>query len=122
VNDEEVNGRAAGAVPEACRDEALDRSCKSERSSAAPRCALGQTQRTHYGVDEQPAEPVEADWLLRAILLSRAREGAVTSPEMPDERREPIEVSRLGERLEGELRRLQRRLAELDQETLRAQD
>ncbi len=29
------------------------------------------TQRTHYGLDEQPTEPVEADWLLGAFLFLR---------------------------------------------------
>jgi N-acetylglucosaminyl-diphospho-decaprenol L-rhamnosyltransferase len=28
-------------------------------------------QREHYGLDERPAEPVEADWLLGAFLLQR---------------------------------------------------
>jgi GT2 family glycosyltransferase len=32
---------------------------------------LGGTQRAHYGLDEQPAEPVQADWLLGAFLLLR---------------------------------------------------
>lgn len=32
---------------------------------------LGGTQRAHYGLDEQPAEPVEADWLLGAFLFLR---------------------------------------------------
>jgi GT2 family glycosyltransferase len=29
------------------------------------------TQRRHYGLDERPAEPVEADWLLGAFLFLR---------------------------------------------------
>ena len=32
---------------------------------------LGGTQRAHYGLDEQPAEPVQADWLLGAFLFLR---------------------------------------------------
>ena len=32
---------------------------------------LAGTQRAHYGLDEQPAGPVEADWLLGAFLLLR---------------------------------------------------
>jgi N-acetylglucosaminyl-diphospho-decaprenol L-rhamnosyltransferase len=32
---------------------------------------LARTQRTHYGLDEEPAEPVEADWLLGAFLFLR---------------------------------------------------
>ena len=32
---------------------------------------LGGTQRAHYGLDEQPEEPVEADWLLGAFLFLR---------------------------------------------------
>jgi len=28
-------------------------------------------QRAHYGLDERPTEPVEADWLLGAVLLQR---------------------------------------------------
>jgi hypothetical protein len=32
---------------------------------------LGGTQRAHYGLDERPAEPVEADWLLGAFLFLR---------------------------------------------------
>jgi N-acetylglucosaminyl-diphospho-decaprenol L-rhamnosyltransferase len=35
------------------------------------RRVLGRTQRAHYGLDEHPAEPVEADWLLGAFLLLR---------------------------------------------------
>jgi N-acetylglucosaminyl-diphospho-decaprenol L-rhamnosyltransferase len=35
------------------------------------RRVLGNTQRAHYGLDEQPAEPVQADWLLGAFLLLR---------------------------------------------------
>ena len=35
------------------------------------RRVLSRTQRTHYGLDEQPTEPVEADWLLGAFLLLR---------------------------------------------------
>lgn len=30
-----------------------------------------ETQREHYGLDERPTEPVEADWLLGAFLLMR---------------------------------------------------
>lgn len=30
-----------------------------------------ETQRAHYGLDERPVEPVEADWLLGAFLLMR---------------------------------------------------
>jgi N-acetylglucosaminyl-diphospho-decaprenol L-rhamnosyltransferase len=33
------------------------------------RRVLGRTQRAHYGLDEQPEEPVQADWLLGAFLL-----------------------------------------------------
>jgi GT2 family glycosyltransferase len=32
---------------------------------------LGGSQRAHYGLDEQPAEPVQADWLLGAFLFLR---------------------------------------------------
>jgi N-acetylglucosaminyl-diphospho-decaprenol L-rhamnosyltransferase len=32
---------------------------------------LGRTQRAHYGLDVDPAGPVEADWLLGAFLLLR---------------------------------------------------
>ena len=32
---------------------------------------LGRTQEAHYGLDEQPTEPVEADWLLGAFLFLR---------------------------------------------------
>ena len=32
---------------------------------------LGGTQREHYGLDEQPTDPVQADWLLGAFLLLR---------------------------------------------------
>jgi N-acetylglucosaminyl-diphospho-decaprenol L-rhamnosyltransferase len=32
---------------------------------------LGGTQRAHYGLDEHPVEPVEADWLLGAFLVLR---------------------------------------------------
>ena len=32
---------------------------------------LGGTQRAHYGRDEHPAQPIEADWLLGAFLLLR---------------------------------------------------
>jgi GT2 family glycosyltransferase len=32
---------------------------------------LGGTQRSHYGLDEQPSHPVQADWLLGAFLLLR---------------------------------------------------
>jgi N-acetylglucosaminyl-diphospho-decaprenol L-rhamnosyltransferase len=35
------------------------------------RRVLGRTQRTHYGLDEQPTGPVEADWLLGAFLFLR---------------------------------------------------
>ena len=35
------------------------------------RRVLGDTQRAHYGLDEIPSEPVEADWLLGAFLLLR---------------------------------------------------
>jgi N-acetylglucosaminyl-diphospho-decaprenol L-rhamnosyltransferase len=35
------------------------------------RRVLGQTQRAHYGLDEHPALPVEADWLLGAFLFLR---------------------------------------------------
>ena len=35
------------------------------------RRALGRTQRAHYGLDEEPTAPVEADWLLGAFLLLR---------------------------------------------------
>jgi N-acetylglucosaminyl-diphospho-decaprenol L-rhamnosyltransferase len=35
------------------------------------RRVLGGTQRAHYGLDEQPDEPVQADWLLGAFLLLR---------------------------------------------------
>ena len=35
------------------------------------RRVLGRTQRAHYGLDEQPTEPVQADWLLGAFLLLR---------------------------------------------------
>jgi GT2 family glycosyltransferase len=30
-----------------------------------------ETQREHYGLDERPSEPVEADWMLGAFLLMR---------------------------------------------------
>jgi GT2 family glycosyltransferase len=32
---------------------------------------LGGTQRAHYGLEAQPAEPVQADWLLGAFLFLR---------------------------------------------------
>jgi N-acetylglucosaminyl-diphospho-decaprenol L-rhamnosyltransferase len=32
---------------------------------------LGGTQRVHYGLDDEPSEPVQADWLLGAFLLLR---------------------------------------------------
>jgi GT2 family glycosyltransferase len=32
---------------------------------------LGRTQRGHYGLDEQPDQPAQADWLLGAFLLLR---------------------------------------------------
>ncbi|MBA2360721.1 MAG: glycosyltransferase family 2 protein [Actinobacteria bacterium] len=32
---------------------------------------LGGTQRAHYGLDERPVEPAEADWLLGGFLLLR---------------------------------------------------
>ena len=35
------------------------------------RRVLRGTQREHYGLDEQPPEPVQADWLLGAFLLLR---------------------------------------------------
>lgn len=35
------------------------------------RRVLGHTQRAHYGLDEEPTEPVEADWLLGAFLFLR---------------------------------------------------
>ncbi len=35
------------------------------------RRALGGTQAAHYGLDEQPTEPVQADWLLGAFLFIR---------------------------------------------------
>jgi N-acetylglucosaminyl-diphospho-decaprenol L-rhamnosyltransferase len=35
------------------------------------RRVLGGTQRAHYGLDERPTEPVQADWLLGAFLLLR---------------------------------------------------
>jgi N-acetylglucosaminyl-diphospho-decaprenol L-rhamnosyltransferase len=35
------------------------------------RRVLRRTQREHYGLDEQPTEPVQADWLLGAFLLLR---------------------------------------------------
>jgi N-acetylglucosaminyl-diphospho-decaprenol L-rhamnosyltransferase len=35
------------------------------------RRVLGGTQRAHYGLDDLPAEPVEADWLLGAFLFLR---------------------------------------------------
>jgi N-acetylglucosaminyl-diphospho-decaprenol L-rhamnosyltransferase len=35
------------------------------------RRVLGDTQRAHYGLDERPDEPVQADWLLGAFLLLR---------------------------------------------------
>jgi N-acetylglucosaminyl-diphospho-decaprenol L-rhamnosyltransferase len=35
------------------------------------RRVLGKTQRAHYGLDERPEEPVQADWLLGAFLLLR---------------------------------------------------
>ena len=35
------------------------------------RRVLSGTQRSHYGLDEQPTEPVQADWLLGAFLLLR---------------------------------------------------
>jgi GT2 family glycosyltransferase len=30
-----------------------------------------ETQREHYGLDERPTEPVQADWMLGAFLLMR---------------------------------------------------
>jgi N-acetylglucosaminyl-diphospho-decaprenol L-rhamnosyltransferase len=35
------------------------------------RRALGGTQRAHYGLDERPTEPTQADWLLGAFLMLR---------------------------------------------------
>jgi N-acetylglucosaminyl-diphospho-decaprenol L-rhamnosyltransferase len=35
------------------------------------RRVLGGTQRAHYGLDEQPEEPLQADWLLGGFLLLR---------------------------------------------------
>jgi N-acetylglucosaminyl-diphospho-decaprenol L-rhamnosyltransferase len=35
------------------------------------RRVLGGTQRAHYGLDERPEAPVQADWLLGAFLLLR---------------------------------------------------
>jgi N-acetylglucosaminyl-diphospho-decaprenol L-rhamnosyltransferase len=35
------------------------------------RRVLGRTQRAHYGLDTQPDDPVEADWLLGAFLFLR---------------------------------------------------
>jgi N-acetylglucosaminyl-diphospho-decaprenol L-rhamnosyltransferase len=35
------------------------------------RRVLADTQRAHYGLDERPTEPVEADWLLGAFLFLR---------------------------------------------------
>jgi N-acetylglucosaminyl-diphospho-decaprenol L-rhamnosyltransferase len=35
------------------------------------RRVLGGTQRAHYGLDERPDEPVQADWLLGGFLLLR---------------------------------------------------
>ena len=35
------------------------------------RRVLGGTQRAHYGLDERPTEPAQADWLLGAFLLLR---------------------------------------------------
>jgi N-acetylglucosaminyl-diphospho-decaprenol L-rhamnosyltransferase len=35
------------------------------------RRVLGRTQRAHYGLDQRPTEPVEADWLLGAFLFLR---------------------------------------------------
>jgi N-acetylglucosaminyl-diphospho-decaprenol L-rhamnosyltransferase len=37
------------------------------------RRVLGDTQRAHYGLDEHPTEPVQADWLLGAFLLLRRK-------------------------------------------------
>jgi N-acetylglucosaminyl-diphospho-decaprenol L-rhamnosyltransferase len=35
------------------------------------RRVLGRTQRAHYGLDDEPAAPVQADWLLGAFLFLR---------------------------------------------------
>ena len=35
------------------------------------RRVLGDTQRKHYGLDEHPSEPVQADWLLGGFLFLR---------------------------------------------------
>jgi N-acetylglucosaminyl-diphospho-decaprenol L-rhamnosyltransferase len=35
------------------------------------RRVLGSTQRAHYGLDAEPSDPVQADWLLGAFLLLR---------------------------------------------------
>jgi N-acetylglucosaminyl-diphospho-decaprenol L-rhamnosyltransferase len=35
------------------------------------RRVLGGTQRAHYGLDDRPTEPVEADWLIGAFLFLR---------------------------------------------------
>jgi GT2 family glycosyltransferase len=35
------------------------------------RRVLGGTQRAHYGLDDQPSEPVQAEWLLGAFLFLR---------------------------------------------------
>jgi N-acetylglucosaminyl-diphospho-decaprenol L-rhamnosyltransferase len=37
------------------------------------RRVLGGTQRAHYGLDDHPIEPVQADWLLGAFLFLRRR-------------------------------------------------
>jgi N-acetylglucosaminyl-diphospho-decaprenol L-rhamnosyltransferase len=37
----------------------------------ALRRVLGGTQRAHYGLDDRPTEPVEADWLLGGFLFLR---------------------------------------------------
>lgn len=35
------------------------------------RRVLGRTQHAHYGLDAEPADPVQADWLLGAFLMLR---------------------------------------------------
>jgi N-acetylglucosaminyl-diphospho-decaprenol L-rhamnosyltransferase len=37
------------------------------------RRVLGGTQRAHYGLDDHPTRPIEADWLLGAFLFLRRR-------------------------------------------------
>ena len=53
------------------RVSALPDGVGDDRPPDAARRWLGGTQKAHYGLDEQPTEPVQADWLLGAFLFLR---------------------------------------------------